>query len=340
MNERRPAFLNAGWFSGEIQGENRVGVAFRLEPLNWTVAVTELEDTFFSDIRTIQGAHLWILAVSVALLTTFLSIFIGYVIRPLERLAGTIGMITETNDLTQRAQIEVDDEIGTLAYKFNAMVSTLQENYRQLELAGQAEKRARQTAVEREQETLSLLGSVSDFRDEETGDHLRRIGSLAGLFADLLGLDADRRDLLVNGAPLHDIGKIAIPDAVLLKKGRLTPEEFEVIKRHAALGHALLKDAKSGYLSEGATIALTHHEKWDGSGYPNGLAGEDIPLSGRIVSLIDVFDALTSERPYKEAWPAERAFEAIAEQRGKHFDPRLVDLFVDNFDAFRAAIGK
>jgi response regulator RpfG family c-di-GMP phosphodiesterase len=302
--------------------------------------VTELESAYFSEVRTIQSAHLWILAVAVVLLTFVLSAFIGYIIRPVERLTGTIGRITETNDLTQRAQIEVADEIGTLAYKFNAMVSTLQDNYRQLEATSQAEKRARQTAVEREEETLNLLGNVSEFRDEDTGQHLRRIGDLSALFAGLLGLDEERRTLILNGSPLHDIGKIAIPDAILLKKGRLTPEEFEIMKRHTVLGHALLKDAKSVYLAEGAVIALTHHEKWDGTGYPNGLAGEDIPVSGRIVAVIDVFDALTSERPYKEAWTPERAFDLIVEQRGRQFDPRLVDLFVEHFAAFRAVLGK
>ena len=338
--ERRPAFLTEGWFSGELLGEDRVGVAFQLDSLDWTVAVTELEDAYFSDVSTIQKAHLWILVVSVLVLTTFLSVFIGFIIRPVERLTGTIGRITDNNDLTQRAQIEIEDEIGTLAYKFNAMISTLQENYQQLELSSQAEKKARQTAVEREEETLTLLGNVSEFRDEDTGEHLKRIGSLSALFADLLGLDEERRMLIMNGSPLHDIGKIAIPDAILLKKGRLTTEEFEIIKRHTVLGHALLKDAKSIYLVEGAVIALTHHEKWDGTGYPNGLAGEDIPLSGRIVSVVDVFDALTSVRPYKEAWSPERAFDLIVELRGKQFEPRLVDLFVDNFATFRVVLGK
>lgn len=332
--------LKEGWFSGTVLGQDRVGVAFGLEPFGWTVAVTELDSAFFSDVRNIQKTHFWILVVSIVVLTVFLSIFIGHIIRPVERLTGTIGRITEKNDLTERAQIEVADEIGTLAYKFNSMISMLQENYLELEATSLAEKKARQTAVEREEETLNLLGNVSDFRDEETGQHLKRIGSFAALFADLLGLGEDKKKLLMNAAPLHDIGKIAIPDAILLKKGRLTTEEFEVIKRHTVLGHALLKDAKSIYLVEGAAIALSHHEKWDGTGYPAGLAGEDIPLSGRIVSVIDVFDALTSERPYKEAWSPEKALDLIVEQRGKHFDPRLVDLFVENFATFRAMLAQ
>ena len=190
--------LAPGWFTRNLLGENRVGVAFALEPLGWTAAVTELEPAFFSDVRTMQFEQLSILIGSVVLVAFFLSIFIGHILRPAERLTATIERITVTNDLTSRAEIEFADEIGTLAREFNAMVSNLQTNYHRLEVAGQAEKQARQLAVEREAETLFLLGRVSDFRDMETGAHLRRIGSLSVLLATLLGMGEEEQKLIAE----------------------------------------------------------------------------------------------------------------------------------------------
>lgn len=330
--------LAAGWFTRELFGEPRVGVAFMLEPFGWTVAVTELSDAFFSDVRNIQRTHLGILVAAAVVMTVFLSVFIGHVTRPVERLTATIGRIAETNDLTQRARIESDDEIGILAETFNTMIGTLQRNYRQVEATSLSEKQSRQIAVEREIETLYLLGRVSDFRDERTGEHLKRIGNLSALFSKLLGQGEDQQRHMRYSSPLHDIGKIGIPDSILHKRGPLTSEEFETMKRHTILGYELLKDARSSYLVEGASIALTHHEKWDGTGYPNGLAGAAIPLSGRIVSVVDVFDALISERPYKEAWSPDRARELIATERGKHFDPELVDLFLSHYSEFLALL--
>lgn len=333
-----PVKLAPGWFTGNLLGENRVGVAFSLEPLGWTAAVTELEPAFFSDVRTMQYEQLWILVGSVAAAAVFLSIFIGHILRPAERLTATIERITATNDLTSRAEVEFVDEIGTLAREFNTMVSNLQDNYARLEETSRAEARARQLAVEREAETLFLLGRVSDFRDTETGAHVRRIGSLSVLLTTLLGLDEEEQKLIANSAPLHDIGKLAVPESILLKPGKLSDEESERMKRHTIFGHDLLKDARSIYLVKGAEIALTHHEKWDGTGYPAGLKGEEIPLFGRIVSIVDVVDALTSARPYKEAWSFESVRAFIAEQRGKHFDPRLADLVLENFSAFQECI--
>lgn len=332
--------LAPGWFTGRLLGEDRVGVAFRLEPLGWTVAVTELEPAFFSDVRAMQYMHLWILVISVVLVAGVLSLFIRHIIGPAERLTKTIGRITATNDLAPRARIEFADEIGTLAREFNTMISSLQANYRKLEETTQAEIRSRQLAVEREAETLFLLGRVSDFRDIETGAHLRRIGSLSALLMTLLGQGKEQEELMRNSSPLHDIGKLAVPDSILLKPGKFSPEEYEKMKRHTLVGYELLKDSRSIYLVEGARIALSHHEKWDGTGYPSGLKGEDIPLSGRIVGMVDVFDALTSARPYKEAWNFEHVRRYMAEQRGKHFDPHLVDVFLENFSAFEDCIAE
>ncbi len=327
-----------GWFSGKLLGSNRVGVAFKLDPLGWTVLVTDMESAFFSEVNNMRTLYLWILLGSVVVIAFFLSVFIRHITGPVERLTETIGRIASTNDLNQRAQIQFTDEIGVLANEFNNMISTLQSNYHELELTSQAEKRARQIAVEREAETLYLLARVSDFRDKETGSHLRRIGELSAMLSRLIGQDEDRQTLIRNGAPLHDIGKLGIPDSILLKPGALTKAEFLQMQRHTLIGHDLLKDARSVFLIEGARIALSHHEKWDGTGYPKGIRGDQIPLSGRIVGLVDVFDALTSDRPYKKAWDFDRVHSYILEGRARHFDPDLVDVFITNFDSFRRCL--
>jgi two-component system, response regulator RpfG len=181
---------------------------------------------------------------------------------------------------------------------------------------------------EREKETLLRLARAGEFRDGETGYHLIRMSRYARLLAGIVGLDREEAESIELAAPLHDIGKIGIPDPILLKPGKLDPAEWQTMRRHPVIGYEILKGSASKYVRMGALIALGHHEKFDGSGYPNGLVGDHIPLCARIVALADVFDALTSLRPYKPAWPVERAFEYLASQRGRHFDPRLAEAFV------------
>jgi putative two-component system response regulator len=176
-------------------------------------------------------------------------------------------------------------------------------------------------------EVVDRLALAAEYRDDNTQEHARRIGRTSGLIAERLGLGPETRELLVRAAPLHDVGKIGIPDAILLKPARLTPEEFEVIKGHARIGGELLGGGRSPLLQMAREIALTHHERWDGTGYPSGLTGDLIPLVGRIVSVADVFDALTHTRPYKEAWPIEQAVAEICESSGLQFDPAVVDAF-------------
>ncbi|HEV2814788.1 MAG TPA: HD domain-containing phosphohydrolase [Solirubrobacteraceae bacterium] len=177
-------------------------------------------------------------------------------------------------------------------------------------------------------ETLSRLAAAAEYRDDDTGEHTRRVGDMAGLLAERLGLTAEEVRLIRLAAPLHDVGKIGIPDAILLKPGRLTEEEFEQIKGHATIGAEMLAGGAFPLLAAAEEIARTHHERWDGTGYPAGLAGEAIPIAGRIVAVVDVFDALTHDRPYKTAWSVEDAVAEIASQRGRHFDPRVVDAFM------------
>jgi methanogenic corrinoid protein MtbC1 len=178
-------------------------------------------------------------------------------------------------------------------------------------------------------ETVRRLSMAVEFRDEDTGAHIERIGRFSTLLAEQIGTHQEFLELLGHAAPLHDVGKVAIPDAILLKPGSLTPEERAIVETHAEEGHRLLRGSSSSILDLAATIALSHHEKWDGSGYPRGLAGEAIPIEGRIVAIADVFDALTSDRVYRKAFSVEKAVEMMREQRGHHFDPMLLDAFLE-----------
>ncbi len=177
-------------------------------------------------------------------------------------------------------------------------------------------------------ETLQRLALAAEFRDATTAEHTERVGRTAFLLAGALGLAAEEAVVLRQAAPLHDLGKLAVPDAVLRKQGSLTAAEFELMKRHATAGAALLAGSTSSVLRTGEQIAASHHERWDGRGYPYELTGEAIPMSGRIVALADVFDALTHERSYKTAWAVDRAVEEIVGLRERHFDPEVVDAFL------------
>lgn len=186
--------------------------------------------------------------------------------------------------------------------------------------------------VRRERETILRLSKAAEFRDPETGAHIQRMAHYSWLIAVRLGLPPEHQRLILEAAPMHDVGKVGIPDHILLKPGRLDPAEFDIMKQHPIIGHKILADSGSPLLQMAAVIALSHHEKFDGSGYPHGLAGETIPLVGRIVAVADVFDALTSARPYKLAWDVDTALELMRSQRGIHFDPQCVDAFLERFD--------
>lgn len=189
-------------------------------------------------------------------------------------------------------------------------------------------KKATAEIVAREKEAILRLSRAAEHRDPETGMHLLRMSNYTRLIAGHLGLPPAEQELLLQAAPMHDIGKVGTPDHILLKPGRLTPEEFGIMQQHAAIGYEILRDSASPLLQCAATLALAHHEKFDGSGYPQGLAGESIPLHGRIVAVADVFDALTSERPYKKAWALDDAVDFLKSNTGSHFDPACVDAFL------------
>lgn len=188
---------------------------------------------------------------------------------------------------------------------------------------------------ERERETLSRLARAIEYRDAGTSAYLERMSHVAGLIAEQLGLSEDEVRIIEAAAPLHDMGKIAIPDSVLLKEGKLNDEELAIMRRHPRIGYELLSGSQNRFIQVGALIALRHHERYDGSGYPDGLVGEAIPLEARIVAVADVFDALVSPRPYKEAWTMEATLAYLYAQRGRLFDPRCVDALVRGREALQ-----
>ncbi|WP_306149381.1 MULTISPECIES: two-component system response regulator [unclassified Roseibium] len=185
-------------------------------------------------------------------------------------------------------------------------------------------------------EIIRRLGRASEYKDNETGLHVIRMSHYSRILAAAYGMPAEQVEMLFQAAPMHDIGKIGIPDRILLKPGKLDDDEWRLMRKHPEIGAGIIGDQDSPLLTVARSIALTHHEKWNGQGYPHGLKGEDIPIEGRICAVADVFDALTTARPYKAAWPVERAVKLLEEEAGDHFDPSLVPLFINNLDAILA----
>jgi len=185
-----------------------------------------------------------------------------------------------------------------------------------------------------QKEVVFTMGAIGETRSKETGNHVKRVAEYSRIFAVHYGLPEDEANLIKMASPMHDIGKVGIPDSILNKPARFTPEEFEQMKKHAELGYEMLKHSTRPILKAAATLAYEHHEKWNGKGYPQGLVGEDTHLYGRITAIADVFDALGSDRCYKKAWEDEKIFALFKEERGEHFDPKLVDIFFEHLDEF------
>lgn len=179
-------------------------------------------------------------------------------------------------------------------------------------------------------QVVQRLGRAAEYKDNETGMHVLRMSHYAKVLALAYGFSDQQAEILLHAAPMHDIGKIGISDSIMLKPGKLTDEEFAIMKTHPIIGAEILGECDSELLEIARSVSLTHHEKWDGSGYPYGLAGEDIPIEGRICAVADVFDALTSKRPYKEAWTVEKTLALMESQKGAHFDPKLIELLIEN----------
>ena len=237
----------------------------------------------------------------------------GYIIKPFDRNELLISIA----NAIRRRELEINN------FRYSHELELLvQERTQKL-------KDAEQEIRDSREETIARLAKAAEFRDNETAQHTIRMGQYCSELSRKYGCDDDFCERMRVASPLHDVGKIGTPDTILLKPGRLTKEEFEIIKEHSVIGYRILADSNSDLLSLGASIALSHHEKYDGSGYPKGISGEDIPLEGRIAAVCDVFDALTSDRVYKKAMSAEKALDILLEGRGTHFDAHILDAFIE-----------
>lgn len=184
-------------------------------------------------------------------------------------------------------------------------------------------------------DTIYRLSVAAEYKDQDTASHIKRMSLYSKVLASHMGMNDREVELVLYASPMHDVGKLGVPDAILLKPGKLNAEERKVMENHTVYGAKIMEGSDSEVLEWSRVIAISHHEKWDGSGYPNNLRGKDIPLTGRLVALADVFDALTSRRPYKEPWPLEKAVDTIRSDSGTHFDPEVVEAFVENFEEIR-----
>jgi response regulator RpfG family c-di-GMP phosphodiesterase len=185
-----------------------------------------------------------------------------------------------------------------------------------------------------QREVVFTMGAIGETRSKETGNHVKRVAEYSRILAESVGLSEEKCNLLVDASPMHDIGKVAIPDSILHKPARLTDEEFVIMRNHAELGYKMLAHSNRPLLKIASVIAFEHHERWDGDGYPRHIKGEEISIEARITAIADVFDALGSNRVYKQAWEDQKIFDYFKEQRGKQFDPNLVDIFFENLNKF------
>jgi len=229
-------------------------------------------------------------------------------------------------------------EIYGLAYNLNELNSEAIEKEQMLKGKNEELNELNDEIESTLRETMIAIGEIEEVRSNDVKNHTRRVSKLSGIIAKDYGLSEAEINLIELTSPLHDIGKIGISDAILLKPGKLTAEEYEVMKEHAELGHNILKHSNRIVLKTAAMIAYQHHEKWDGSGYPQGLKAYEIPIFARIVAIVDVFDALLSQRIYKDAWSKEKVLEIIKEQKGKHFEPKLVDILEEHLDEYAKVI--
>lgn len=238
----------------------------------------------------------------------------------------------ETNELRLRCRwlLKLKESIDELKRHRAELEQKVEERTATLRAALEEMAAAQRRTHEAHLDTIRRLVLAAEYKDRDTAAHIERIGRYSEMIARNLKLSPGEIELIRHASPMHDVGKIGIPDSVLLKPGKLTPEEWEIMKQHTLIGADILRSSPSPLLQAGEEIALTHHEKWDGSGYPHGLCEEEIPLFGRICAVADVFDALTTSRRYRDALPNSTVYDLLASLRGKHFDPEIVDAFLSN----------
>ncbi|MGH2748990.1 MAG: HD domain-containing phosphohydrolase [Actinomycetota bacterium] len=286
-------------------GMDLIGYIAERHPETATIMVTAVDDRDLAEKAIDVGAY-------------------GYVIKPFEPNEILISVISALRQ--RRLELESRARREQLQQSVKSATGEFWTALGQLEIANNELRASRE-------ETIRRLSIAVGFRDDETAAHIRRMSHYCDLLAEKLGWDAQRRELMRLASATHDVGKIGIPDAILLKPRRLTPEEFDIIKTHTMIGHRILAGSKSELLQLAAVIAVSHHERFDGSGYPEGLAGDDIPVEGRVAAIADVFNALTTDRIYRKAFNLPDAVRIMKDGRGTNFEPDLLDLFLDNLDA-------
>ena len=248
-----------------------------------------------------------------------------FISKPVDRVE--LNVRTDSMLKMKEAQDEIKQHRAMLEETVEKRTASLRKTLKEL-------RKAQRLTHQAHLDTIRRLAVASEYRDEDTALHINRMSNYCAIVARGLSLSADEVDLILHASPMHDVGKIGIPDAILLKPGKLDNSEWEIMKQHSIIGARILRGSSSELVlfEAGEIIALAHHEKWNGTGYPKGLSGEDIPLYGRICAIADIFDALTSNRPYKKAFSSDKALEILQEGRGTHVDPNVVDVFFDQLD--------
>ncbi len=251
--------------------------------------------------------------------------------------AGVNDYVTKPVDITElslrmSSLLKLKEASDGLKRQGAELEATVQRRTAALREALEDTVQARRSTYQAHLDTIRILVLAAEYKDRTTGSHIERIGGYSEHLGGRLGLAPRQVELLRHAAPLHDVGKIGIPDSILLKPGRLTPEERRIMETHTTIGAGILAGSRSDVIQLGQRIALSHHERYDGAGYPNGLRGDEIPFEGRICAVADFFDALASDRPYRQAVPCAQVFEMMREERGRHFDPHVLDVFLADAD--------
>ena len=302
----------------ELKSLNDISNEIKLEILNHSDSISKKTTTI---ILIVGFVFLILIGFAAMVLISRINIPLEFILTYID------SIVRKKRDLDSKLPILTNDEFGKLSKSFNKMTSTISHNISEI-------AHLNKEIVDTQKEVIFTMGAIGESRSKETGNHVKRVAEYSRILALKYGLSIEEAELLKEASPMHDIGKVGIPDSVLKKPARLDDSEWEIMKTHAQLGYEMLKHSHREILQAASIVAHEHHEKWDGSGYPRGLKGEEIHIYGRITAVADVFDALGSDRCYKEAWPMVEIIEFFTEQRGKHFDPKLVDLFFENLDEF------
>ena len=310
--------------------ENNLLIKENLEAENYTFGHTILNinlSSYQEKHKEITQTILLIFPITL-LLGILISIYLSKsYTKPFSRLLEAMKKSDPTKNEITIVQTSAKNEIRELFDEFNNQMEQISKSSKEIQLLNDE-------IEDTQKEVVFTMGAIGESRSKETGNHVKRVAQYSKILALHYGLSQEEAELLKQASPMHDIGKVAIPDSILNKPGRFNDEERVVMDTHAKLGFDMLRNSHRELLQLAATVAYEHHEKWDGSGYPRGLQGENIHIAGRITALADVFDALGSERVYKKAWEDERIFNLFKEERGKHFDRKLVDIFFENLDEF------